>query len=325
MRKWSALGGSVAMTWSVSVLAAPEVSSQHGVHLTWTAPIACPRASEVTARMAQLIVRPSDPRPLIAEATVAEEPSGYRLDLRIWQAQQPTVRTMRAATCGELADAVALLLALLSAPALPEPPPERTEASQRAPVRTPEAPRTKPLRSEPAPSPWSWGAFGRAALTSGALPGWAPGFALGALADLERLRLNLGAVWFPIAKRVVTDDSAQLEKGGKFSLVAANAQFCYRVVAARPDLGLCGMAELGALRGSGFGTAQDQSRAELWAALGPSSAASMPLSDAVALSLEADLLFALNRPHFELDNVGPVHRPSAAALRVSLGMVVHFP
>lgn len=314
----------LGVSLSGPVAGATETHTLGRVRLTWSAPDACPRARDVTARMARLLSRSTGPHPeLVAEADVSNDGAAFALEMRIWQADRPAYRRLRATSCRELSDAAALLLALLVDPALQV----ETEA---APVsRPPRAPRAQqrrapsepvPRRSEPGPV---WGASGRAVLDWAALPGPAPGLSAAASTELHRLRLELGGVWLPLARHVVRDAAGEAEKGGKFSLVAASTRLCHALFVS-PRLSACAVGELGAIRAWGFGTIEDRRRSVVWAAAGPGLTGALPLATSAALTAGADLLFALNRPRFELDNVGLVHRPAVAGFRLTAGVELHF-
>jgi hypothetical protein len=296
------------------------------VRLTWSAPDACPRAHDVTARMARLLSRSTAPHPeLVAEAQVSAEDAAFALEMRIWQSGRPAYRRLRATSCRELSDAAALLLALLVDPALqiePEPEPPRAPRGPRS--RAAPAPQTNPEpRARTRSSGFVWGAAGGAVLDWAAVPGPAPGLSGAVSGELLRLRVELGALWLPLSKHVVSDAAGESEKGGQFRLIAGSARLCHAFLVS-PRLSACAASELGALRASGFGTASDRSRSVVWAAAGPGVVAAIPFAGSAALALGGDLLFALNRPRFELDNVGLAHRPPVAGFRLSAGIQLYF-
>lgn len=311
-------------THAKPVAAASETDTNGHVRLTWSAPEACPRARDVTARMAHLLSRSTAPHPvLVADAKVSSDGAAFALEMRIWQSDQPAYRRLRATSCRELSDAAALLLALLVDPALqiePEPQPARRAPRSRAALVT------RPRLEPPAParsSGFVWGAAGSAVLDWAAVPGPAPGLGAAVSGELARLRLELGVIWLPLSKHVVRDAAGESEKGGQFRLIAASTRLCHALFVS-PRLSACAATELGALRASGFGTASDRSRSVVWVAAGPGMAASIPFAGSAALALGGDLLFALNRPRFELDNVGLAHRPPVAGFRLSAGVQLYF-
>jgi hypothetical protein len=313
----------MTLCWSSFGTAAADTGLLDRVRLTWSAPKACPGADSVKARMVRLLSRFAGAHPeLVAEARVRPEPAGFRLEMRISQGEQSSSRTMHAASCRELSDAAALILALLVDPALQMPgdevrsvPPPHARRLPHA--RTSSAERDRVIHVVPF-------AFSGVAVASGSVPGLAPGLTLGVAGELGRMSLELGALWLPLAKRIVLDDPTEPQKGGRFDLLTAEARLCrhfFRV----PELRVCAASEVGSLRGAGFGTANDRSRRVLWSALGPALSGAVPLTSALALSLGAEALIALNRPEFELDNVGPVYRPAAVSLRARLSVLFYIP
>jgi hypothetical protein len=253
--------------------------------------------------------------PLVAQGSVTSEAQGLRLELRVWQEGRPFRRTVRAVSCGELQDAAALILALLMDPGL--------HVSSGDPHSAPSPPATPPRRDNSRTnSTTHWGAFSGGGVDSGTLPKLAPGLTLGAFAKLGELGVRLGAVWLPISKEQVDDASASPE-GGKFSLLTGNARLCYRFLAS-VGLGACATGELGVLRGAGFGTQEDRTRNLLWGALGGGAELELPLASAASLVFTADALFAVNRPTFELENVGALYRPNLLSLRSTLVVLLYF-
>jgi hypothetical protein len=305
-------------------VAATETHLLGRVRLTWSAPDACPRAHEVTARMARLLAQSTEPHPeLVAEANVSSDGAAFALEMRIWQADRPAYRRLRATTCRELSDAAALLLALLVDPALQidSDPPPASPGPRRA---TPAPPRpVARARERVHGAGVVWGASGSAVLDWVALSAPAPGLRAAVSGELGRLRLELGAIWLPLATHVTRDGAREPEKGGKFRLIAGSARACHAWLVA-PRLSACAAGELGSLRGAGFGTANDRHRSVVWAAAGPGVAAAIAFAESAAFTAGADLLFVLNRPRFELENVGLVHRPPAAGFRLAAGVELNF-
>src|SRR5262245_38436906 len=83
-----------------------RLTSGTEVSLTWSGPVECPSGEEVVARAERLLSKSdSPPTPLVARGNVVSEPDGWRLELDTWPGDQPYRRTLRASSCGELADA----------------------------------------------------------------------------------------------------------------------------------------------------------------------------------------------------------------------------
>jgi len=89
-------------------LASPE--------LRWSAPPGCPRSEEVQSRVEQLLGGPLEGRGIRADATVEGDGDGWSLDLELHHAGVDERRSLSATKCTALADALALLLAVLTDP-----------------------------------------------------------------------------------------------------------------------------------------------------------------------------------------------------------------
>ncbi len=89
-------------------LASPE--------LRWSAPPGCPRTEEVQSRVEELLGGPLEGRGVRANATVRSGRDGWSLDLELHHAGIDERRSLSARECSALADALALLLAVLSDP-----------------------------------------------------------------------------------------------------------------------------------------------------------------------------------------------------------------
>jgi hypothetical protein len=217
---------------------------------------------------------------------------------------------VRASSCAELAEAAALILALLIDPGL------RDELDLQAGVQ----PVDEPPRDVPrAAYPPRWRLHAGPVVATGALPAVAGGFELGGARRAGPLQVGFGAVGFPASEREVS-----ASKGGKFMLFAGRLQGCFSPFTGI-DVLACMTAELGFLRAKGYGTAEDRARTVLWASLGPCVEAAVPLTATLSLRAAAELLLALQRPQFVLENVGPVYQPAPASGRVTLGVLLFFP
>jgi hypothetical protein len=308
-----------ALLSSAAPLAAAPRRDQ--VNLTWSGPKDCPSTNEVIARAERLLSKFESPEPpLVARGNVVAETDGLRLELDTWQGDGRYRRTIRAPSCTELADAAALILALLVDPSLR--PDSNVQADFKG-AETPTIARTYPLRS-PSHAP-RWGVRAGPVVDIGALPVAAAGLAVGGIAQFGPLRIGLDATGFLPAGQVVAQASTlQAAKGGKFMLFAGKLQACYRPLE-ELDLGGCMAAELGVLRGEGYGTAQRGIRTVTWAALGPGLEGGVPVAGSLSLRAGADVLLALERPQFVLENVGLVYQPGPVSVRGALGVLLLFP
>jgi hypothetical protein len=301
-----------------------SAEQQHPVSLTWSAPGGCPSGERVVARVEQLLSRakPVTER-LVAEATISTEEDGLRLHLSA--SNGDLRRTVQADACDELADAAALILALWLAPSLLSEGNRRERADESA---APAIAPTQPQRPSDPPAHRAgpdWRLLAGLAIDYGSLPTLAPGLQAGGGLESSRLEATLSGQWFPRSSRQLAESTAdRAAKGGKFSLLTGMLRVCYEPFASL-TLAACGTGELGALHAEGYGTAVEEQRSTLWAAMGPGVAIRVPTREWVAFRATADLLFGLRRPSFVLENVGPVYSPNRATLRLAAGVLLRFP
>jgi hypothetical protein len=322
------------------------------VLLTWSGPGDCPSGERVVARVEQLLSRAKRVgRPLVAEATIAAERDGYRLDLSTEHGEKRLRRTVHAEACEELADAAALILALWIDPALLT---EQNQMSEQNRSEGAAEPATRPSgptravteqnrigeqnRSEGAAEPTTrpsaparapsarrlhWRVIAGPVVDFGSLPTLAPGLEVGGGVEVGRLVATLSSQWFPYSRRQIADEPP---KGGTFSLLTAMARVCYQPLE-RFALAGCAGGELGVLRAEGYGTALNDERSIFWASVGPGFEVLLPVSGKVSVRGAGDVLFALQRPNFLLHNVGSesVYEPQAVSLRLAVGLLLRFP
>jgi hypothetical protein len=317
------------------------------VILTWSGPGDCPSGERVVARVQQLLSRAKRVgRPLVAEATIAAERTGYRLDLSTEHGEKRLRRTVHAEACEELADAAALILALWIDPALlteetrgePTTPPsgptrpvteqDRVAEQNRSegaaePTTRPSAPTRAPHRADPSARRLHWRVIAGPVVDFGSLPTLAPGLEIGGGVELARLAVTLSSQWFPYSRRQIAEEPP---RGGTFSLLTAMARACYQPLE-RFALAGCAGGELGVLRAEGYGTVVEEEQSIFWASVGPGFEVIFPVSGKVSVRGAGDVLFALRRPNFLLENVGSerVYEPRAASLRLALGLLLRFP
>jgi hypothetical protein len=143
---------------------------------------------------------------------------------------------------------------------------------------------------------------------------------------LGPVRIEIGAGVWPARTAI---PAPQLPSaGGTVSLVAGSLGACLDVLgitASRPfELGPCGGFELGRLHAAGFGVSSPSEASTVWAA--PKLGGHFAWSPIRRLAFVArlDAAFPLRRPTFVLENVGPVHRPSAVVGRAAGGVELRF-
>jgi hypothetical protein len=284
-----------------------------------------------------------DLEPLAARGRItAIAPGSYELVLETFQGEQRFLRTMKAASCGELANAGALVLALALDPTLSErrasasPPTgtagavaSSTEPSPAStPGPTPAAERARPPGPVPRASPPSpperepparFHLRARAVVDFGAVAEVAVGPGIGVAVQWRTLEASLDGAWLPTRRTLSAPG-----KGGDISLAAAGLRGCYRPLPGGVEVLGCASFELGSLDGEGVGTVVRTHRSGLWAAPGALLVGRLRLSDVFSLSVGAGALVPLQPIDFTLDNVGLVRRVPPLVARGEAGILGHF-
>jgi hypothetical protein len=298
------------------------------VVLSWSGPDACPTGERVLSRLEQLLLR-SEPvsNPLVVDADVTVDAEGFRLELATRHGKEEFQRTIQAPSCADLADAAAVILALLIDPK------QRAVSSEKpSPPRSPtpvggfgSASRPRTGSDTERTIDRRWGPLVAGSFDFGSLPTPALGLELGGSVAVERVRLSLTGIWFPNSDiRVLEASGTEPAKGGSFTLLSGHLRLCYELFG-RTLLAGCAEAELGALGAQGFGTAADTERRVLWAAVGPGLEAGLPLSRQLLFRVGVSALMGLSRPEFVLSNVGRVYRPQMVSGRLGAGLLLYFP
>lgn len=105
---------------------------ENSFRLRWSAPTSCPDESDVKQRIQRLLnaskLAPAT-APLEVTAQVSASPEGFRLDLTVGSAPAARSRKPLAPSCGELAHATALVVALAIDPSIAVSPDTASDAT----------------------------------------------------------------------------------------------------------------------------------------------------------------------------------------------------
>jgi hypothetical protein len=110
---------------------------------------------------------------------------------------------------------------------------------------------------------------------------------------------------------------------GRFRAFVAAARACYVAPIPPFDLGACAGTDLGSLAGTSFGVTHGVDRAAFLFALAAGAHAGWSLTDAVALTLRADLLAPTIRPDFQVDGAS-FHKVAPVLGRLGGGVELRF-
>jgi hypothetical protein len=322
-----------------TALLAPFTAAAGGpaVSLEWQAPARCPGRNAVLERVTSLLESAAEAKaPVKARGTVLEPLPGasWELTLETVQGEGTWRRTIHARSCDELADAAALIIALVVDPNLnPTPPAASVPPPARAPAPVPALTSTPPPPSAPRPPPAARPpAVSRARVPLhvaasavgdvGSLPAAALGGELAAGADLGRARIEAVGTVFPEVHKVIARNP---ERGGDVELLAGGLRGCYLIPWTGWEGGVCGGVEAGRLRATGFGAREfNATEDELWLAGRLGVIADIPVVDPLGLRFGLEGLLPLRRPEFVVPPLGTVHEPSWVSLRLELGIQAFF-
>lgn len=289
------------MAAALALIAAAPAAAGERLTLRWTAPEGCPDAGKVEFAVNLLVGESGQAaQPLEVLATVSAQGAEWEVLLELAGTSR---RVLRGRTCAAVADAAALIIALIIDPL--------ATAQPLPPAQLP----APPPRRE-----WRLGA--RAGLDWGALAAAGPAFGLlGSLSVGPQLfEVDLQA-WVP--QRVLL--GAPAAAGGTLRLYLASVTTWRKlldgVFSLGPSLGL----DLGLLHAEGFGVTTNGSGSALWLAGRAGISASWGLVAPFELNLRLDLVVPVLRPRFVLTNVGDVHTPAPVGVRAMVGGAARFP
>ena len=321
-----------------------DLESTPRFRLAYAAPDGCP---DRDAFVRSIRERTSRPRLVGDEETgsatvmrvvIEQKPEGAsgRLDLRDPDGTEET-RSVASRTCGEVADALALVAAVMLDPdarmtggaAATKPPPE-AEPAEKPPTRPP--PITPKLVPPPRPAAaplvpktrWLFGVGAQIGILGGVGPAVAP--TGGVFGDVER-RASRGLV---STLRVSLDAAAtasDLRTGTQtYEWVAATVRLCpaHLSLPARLRLAPCAGFQAGGHRGTTRDVRSPTSNTELWLAPVASGTVEWALSRAVSLDLHGGIVFPLRRSRYFLAPASTIYEVPALAGTMGVGVRVRF-
>jgi hypothetical protein len=324
--------GLLVLAWASSVSAQPS----ERLALTWSAPAGCPNAESVQARVSALLggdasaSRVADVR---ATGQVERVDGGFRLLLSMGIAGAPSSRVIEGRTCDELAGAAAIAIALLARSTLSgasatsgEDLPAASSSAldpENAPSSSLEpAVPAPPAKAQPAPAASGDGLHAVLDVPVG-LVGWgslpSTAFGLGAGLGIRWKALRLvarGELWAPQNSKVSGFTS-------HFAMQSARVEACLVQSLHGVELAPCLGSAVQRVKGDGIGSNvfSPSSSTTLWFSGLVGVFVSLPTPGFGTLRWfgEASVLVSPLRPRFVIDQLGPVHEPTLAAPRVSLG------
>lgn len=277
------------------------VALANSVSLEWSAPDGCPAKADVLKAVSALDSHPAATRPLFAEGTVRELPTGrFELRLQTRRANTIGVRTVELDACSQATDVAAVILSL----ALEE---------DRAAAPTPEAPNPRVLE---------WLARARGTASVGLLPGLSAGVGVSAGIAYRRLRVELGldhlfGTQLHSADRPTAGGTLELQW-------ALMLDGCFTVLPAAVEIQACLGGGYGQLAGTGNGVTEPLSAKAHHAELHGGVGFGVHVIGPMWLRLDALAAYSVTQPRFIIEGVGELYRVPPVSGRGGLGIEVRL-
>jgi hypothetical protein len=283
--------------------------------LDYQAPAECASEADVRGAVARLVTKPHS-EPLRAQVLIESTTTGY---LSRIVAASSAERRLSGATCAEVVEATAVILALAMSPKQPPPEaPPAPVASVHEPNPTPAEPKRVDTRASRAQLEVRAGIIG----DSSVLPQPAFGFfgVIGLRGDRWAAQVA-GAYFLEQRTRLPSDGT----RGGDLALWSVWPSACGAPVRGWWRLELCAGPELGRMLGDGFGVTVPRHPAAFWLAALGAGQLSLGLSASFRAHAALGGLVRLtpDRP-FVLDGIDTVHQPARFSGRASLGWELVF-
>jgi hypothetical protein len=291
----------------VAGVAVTRVADASSVTLEWSAPEACPSSAAVSTAIDRSLGTNRSTAPVHARVLVSQEASTFHAEIDLGGPGALETRRIDAESCGALADAVALVLALAAdsdaAPPREAPPPPRLASASTL------------------PQDWFVGAS--FLLDSAILPSPAAGGDLAIGYGPSRTAVEIDGAFLAPQSATLADRASQ---GARMWLAQAGARVCYAAIAAQVDVGPCAGGAVAWIVAHGFGGPPDRpSDATATLAVGTLGArARLRVAQRLVFRLAGEAVVPTSRPTFAIDGGGDVFHVPAASFRASLGAEVSF-
>jgi hypothetical protein len=297
----------LAVAAVIAYLATPATARAAG--LEWVAPSGCSSRQSVLDAVTRALGSRStaDVGALRARAVVESTGRGFRVQLSTPSGE----RTLDADTCDQLAEAVALILALAVEPA-----PATAQQEER--VAPAEKVNEKPVA--PAARARLLALGGGQLADLGTLPGAAVGAEIFAAIRVPPLRIEVaGAFWGTQRQNVGSTDA-----GGDLTLLSGVAHGCFLPVLDRFELGGCLGAGVDSMTATAFGPIVASRGAGTWGVLAGEARVGFSMLPWLAVHAGFGLHVPVTRPSFVIEGVGQVHRPASVSGRQALTLEARF-
>jgi hypothetical protein len=296
-----------------------------GFIFEWRAPEGCPPASAVEEEIAHLLGGPAREHArddLRVQATV-ERGSLWLVTLETTSKTANGHRTIEAATCQALANATALIVALLIDPDAVAARTGKAQGNEPRPPPSPAEP--TPVQGRPPGVRATHVLLGAAAAGNlGVLP--SPDLGVSASVGIvhPRWRMEARAAYDP---RQVQSAALANPSGayGRFSFIAGTVAGCMTFSRPTLEFGPCADAEFGAVHGEGIGATHTTSHTSPWLGVGAGGLLAIKATRWLYLPVHADAVVPLWRPNYVFENPQvPIFRSASVGGRLTAGVELRF-
>ena len=291
--------------------------------LLWAAPGECPTEKRVRADIDNLLGGPAGRRlraRLEVEASV-KHAELWRVTLDTVSAGTTGHRSIEASTCEGLANATALIVALMIDPDAVAARSNKPKPPEPPPVASPAQPGSAP----PTLSSSSVGLIG--AGTAGTL-GVLPAADVGATGHvgLQRRWLRVELQLYYGLRRVHSEASSELPGAyGEFGFYAAMLRGCWVVSSTMFEVGPCAAIEAGLLRGQGIKVSEPSSETTPWLAMGAGGVMGIKAGTWLRFPVHLDAIAPVLRSGFVFRNVqSPILRSWRVGVRLAVSAELQF-
>lgn len=309
----------VPLAWATSAGA----QAIPAVDVAWLAPEGCPTASAVQTQIDALLGAAAAARAVedLAVRAVVEQGTRWLVTIETRRAGSSGHRSLEAATCQGLADATALIVALMIDPAA-------VAARTEKPPREPPPAASPPPVAAPTPVSVPRSTFGLVGLAGvghvGVVPAVdvAPALVLGLRRPSWRAELRLAYG----LRRVRSEPLAEAgDAYGEFRFHAAALTGCYTLARGPFELGPCAVAEAGVVHGQGIRADRTATQNTPWMALGGGGWLAVKAASWLRFALHVDAMVPLWRPAyvFRIMDVEVFQSPSVGG-RLTLSVETSF-
>jgi hypothetical protein len=299
------------------------------IELEWSAPPACPKATDVERELVALLGDRDPGAPWVrVVAKVTAVPDGFALELVTETSSGKTTHTLASPDCAALAHAVALVAAVAADPMAVDRKLERdaardTDAVETPPPKPPKAPVAPPVEKRPRLRLARFALRADALLDYNVVPkiGFGPVITLGIFGP--HWRTEVGAIY--VDPRTLWIDDLRTA-GADIGMWGLRVRGCGVPTVATVEFPLCGALEGGQVSGRPLGpAAPPQTETHAWGAFSLGGSVTWSPRPFIALVIGLDLVAPFRRPRFLVPDGRELHQVGRVGLRANFGIELRVP